>query len=180
MSRQSIKGNVGDKRVNTDLFVLTYGAMVAQLVRDYENSTDVNKQLDKMGYNIGMRLVEDFIVKTNTPKCHDFKDVADKIQSAFRLYLGFAPTVTNWSAGNDEFSLLIDQNPLTEYVELPDGLSDLTYCNLYCGVIRGALEMVQIETQVSIVQDVLRGDSTTELKIKFVKKLEDALPVSED
>ena len=31
-----------------ELFSLTYGAMVAQLVRDYENDEEINKQLDKM------------------------------------------------------------------------------------------------------------------------------------
>ena len=31
-----------------ELFSLTYGAMVAQLVRDYEADEEINKQLDKM------------------------------------------------------------------------------------------------------------------------------------
>ena len=180
MSRPVTKVGGDSKKVNSDLFILTYGAIVAQLVKDFENAEEVNKQLDKMGYNIGLRLIEDFLAKTNTAKCQDFKDVADKIQNAFRIYLGFAPTLTNWSASNDEFSIVIDQNPLTEYVELPDNLINLRYCNLLCGVIRGALEMVQIEAQVSFVQDYLRGDNTTEIRVKFIKKLEDALPVSED
>jgi hypothetical protein len=30
------------------------------------------------------------------------------------------------------------------------------------------------------VQDQLKGDPSTELKVKFIKKLEDALPVGED
>lgn len=33
-------------------------------------------------------------------------------------------------------------NPLTEFVEVPDEYRDLRYCNLLCGVIRGALEQV--------------------------------------
>ena len=31
-----------------ELFSLTYGALVAQLVRDYEKDEEINKQLDKM------------------------------------------------------------------------------------------------------------------------------------
>lgn len=58
------------------------------------------------------------------------------------MYLGVSPTVTNWSGGNDEFSLLFDQNPLSEFVELPENYSNLKYCNLMCGIIRGACEMV--------------------------------------
>lgn len=33
---------------NKDLFVLTYGALVAQLCKDYEKDEDVNTYLDKM------------------------------------------------------------------------------------------------------------------------------------
>ena len=31
-----------------ELFTLTYGALVSQLVKDYESDEEVNKQLDKM------------------------------------------------------------------------------------------------------------------------------------
>ncbi len=68
---------------------------------------------------------------------------------------------------------------------------------MICGAIRGALEMVcrvfwlsivfyllylkvQLEVDCRFAQDQLKGDSVTELKVKFVKKLEDALPVGED
>jgi hypothetical protein len=168
------------KKVSSDLFTLTYGSLVSQLLKDYENAEDVNKQLDRMGYNIGLRLIEDFLAKTSTPRCLDFKDVAEKVQMAFKIYLGTNPSVTNWSAANDEFSLIIDNNPLTEYVELPDSLLGLKYSNIYAGAIRGALEMVQIEVSTCFVQDYLKGDSTTELRVKFIKKLEDALPPGED
>lgn len=33
---------------NTEIFTLTYGALVVQLVKDYEDYAEVNKQLDKM------------------------------------------------------------------------------------------------------------------------------------
>lgn len=33
---------------NSELFTLTYGALVTQLCKDYENDEEVNKQLDKM------------------------------------------------------------------------------------------------------------------------------------
>lgn len=180
MSRQVNKNTVETKKVNSDLFLLTYGATVAQLIKECENVDEINKQLDKMGYNIGLRLIEDFLSKTNMTRCYDFKDVADRIQNAFRIYLGFAPTITNWSPANDEFSIIIDNNPLTEYVELPDHLTNLRYCNIFCGVIRGALEMVQIEVQTQFLQDSLRGDPTTELRVKFMKKIEDTLPSNED
>jgi len=33
---------------NAELFNLTYGAMIMQLIRDYEDVQDVNQQLEKM------------------------------------------------------------------------------------------------------------------------------------
>ena len=58
------------------------------------------------------------------------------------MFLGVTPTVSNWSPAGDEFSLLMDTNPLTDFVELPEDHSNLNYSNVLCGVIRGALETV--------------------------------------
>ena len=62
---------------------MTYGALVSQLLRDYENAEDVNRQLERMGYNIGVRIIEDFLARTTTGRCTDMKDTAEKIQNAF-------------------------------------------------------------------------------------------------
>lgn len=54
--------------------------MVAQLCSDFENNyVEVNKQLDKMGYNIGMRLVEDFFAKSGVQRCANFRETAETI-----------------------------------------------------------------------------------------------------
>jgi hypothetical protein len=60
---------------------LTYGTIVAQLCKDYESDyVEVNKQLDKMGYNIGLRLIEDYLAKSNTMRrCANFKETAESI-----------------------------------------------------------------------------------------------------
>ncbi|CAA9997138.1 unnamed protein product [Nesidiocoris tenuis] len=178
MSRPGTK--VDAKKVNSELFTLTYGALVSRLIRDHENVDDVNKQLERMGYNIGIRLIEDFLAKTSSGRCYDFKDTADKIQTGFRIYLGITPDVTNWSPANDEFSLQFELSPLTDFVELPDHCVGLKYCNILTGVLRGALEMVQMEVSSSFVRDHLKGDSCTEIRVKFIKRIEDAIPAGED
>jgi hypothetical protein len=67
-------------KVNAELVTLTYGTIVAQLCNDYDsNYVEVNKQLDRMGYNIGMRLIEDFFAKSGTQKCASFRETAETI-----------------------------------------------------------------------------------------------------
>ncbi|XP_062591109.1 trafficking protein particle complex subunit 3-like [Saccostrea cucullata] len=180
MSRQGTRG-VDQRKVNGELFSLTYGALVAQLLKDYEDDDEVNKQLEKMGYNIGVRLIEDFLARSNVGRCNDFRETADVISKlGFKMYLGIQPVVSNWSAAGDEFSLLIENNPLTDFVELPPGHSQLCFSNILCGVLKAALEMVQMEVDVKFVQDTLKGDNITEIRLKFIKRLEDAIPVGED
>lgn len=44
---------------------------------------EVNKQLDRMGYNIGLRLIEDYLAKSNTMRrCANFRETAEMIAKA--------------------------------------------------------------------------------------------------
>ena len=65
-------------------------------------------------------------------------------QVGFKMFLGVTPVVANWSPAGDEFSLLMESNPLTDFVELPEGHNSLNYSSILCGALRGALEMVRI------------------------------------
>ncbi|KFW09896.1 Trafficking protein particle complex subunit 3-like, partial [Eurypyga helias] len=95
-------------------------------------------------------------------------------QVAFKMYLGVTPSVSCCSAAGNEFSLILDKNPLVDFVEeLPAERASLCYCNLLCGVIRGALEMVHLAAEVTFVQDRLKGDAVTEIGITFLRKAED-------
>ena len=134
-------------KVHAELVTLTYGTMVAQLCRDFDSDyPEVNRQLEKMGYNIGMRLIEDFLAKSNILECKNFRETADAIAKiGFKIFLNVTPTVTNWSADSKSFSLVFEENPLADFVELPDdgrAQDELWYSNILCGVLRGALEMV--------------------------------------
>ena len=40
---------------------------------------EVNKQLDKMGYNIGLRLIEDYLAKTTPQRCANFRETSEMI-----------------------------------------------------------------------------------------------------
>jgi hypothetical protein len=61
------------------------------------------------------------------------------------MFLGVKAEVTNFQSDKEKgcsFSLIIADNPLNDFVELPENLSSLHYSNIICGVIRGALSTV--------------------------------------
>ena len=86
------------------------------------------------------------------------------LQIAFKAFLNITPQIVHAApppnAPPREFSLIFDDNPLTEFVELPDDAlgerasassgadggrpkGGLWFSNVFCGVVRGALEMVR-------------------------------------
>lgn len=172
-------------KVNAELLTLSYGSIVAQLCKDFEGDyVKVNKQLEKMGYNIGLRLIEDFLARSGSGRCTNFRDTAELIAKVgFKMFLNITPTIDNWTNDNKQFSLILDENPLAEFVELPDdgrAQRELWYSNILAGVLRGALEMVQLEVETEFVSDVLQGGDSTELRVKLIKILEDEIPAGED
>ena len=169
-------------RISGELFTLTYGSLVTQLLEDYEHVDEVNVQLEKMGFNIGQRLIDEFLAANmQIAKCQDFTETANVVaRSGFKMFLGITPQVTNWSADGKECSLVLDDNPLTVFTELPEHLHGLRYSNLLCGVLRGALAQVQMRVEVRFARDALLGDDATELRLRLVEMLEDEAPPDND
>jgi len=169
------------EKINSELFSLTYGSIVTQLIKDHENTEEVNKELEKMGYNIGLRLIEEFLARTNIPRCTEFRETAEVIAKVgFKMFLGISAQVSGWDAKKNEFSLILDENPLIDFVELPEQYSNLWYSNILCGVIRGALEMVQMSVECKFVRCVLHGDDVSEIKVTLKEILTEEIPVGED
>ena len=76
----------------------------------------------------------------------------DYSQVGFKIFLNITPTITNWTSDSKQFSLIFDENPLADFVELPDdgrAQDELWYSSILCGILRGALEMVSLPVRRS-------------------------------
>eukprot|EP00240_Pyramimonas_obovata_P006888 CAMPEP_0118921036 /NCGR_PEP_ID=MMETSP1169-20130426/433_1 /TAXON_ID=36882 /ORGANISM="Pyramimonas obovata, Strain CCMP722" /LENGTH=177 /DNA_ID=CAMNT_0006861685 /DNA_START=115 /DNA_END=648 /DNA_ORIENTATION=+ len=170
------------EKINSELFTLTYGSMVRQLLVDNEDNVEaVNTQLEKMGYNIGVRLIDEFLAKTSTTRCSDFRETAEVVAKVgLKMFLGVQATVANWNADGTECSLILEDNPIVDFVELPEQYQSLSYSSMLCGVFRGALEMVNMKVESWFVQDTLKGDEVNEIRLRLLEVVQDEYPFKDD
>eukprot|EP01128_Nolandella_sp_AFSM9_P009688 TRINITY_DN632_c0_g1_i1.p1 TRINITY_DN632_c0_g1~~TRINITY_DN632_c0_g1_i1.p1 ORF type:complete len:225 (+),score=55.15 TRINITY_DN632_c0_g1_i1:98-676(+) len=170
-------------KINAELLTLTYGALVTQLLKEMDTVEDVNVQLEKMGYNIGVRLIEEFLARSQLGRCANFKETAEVIAKVgFKMFLGRPASVIDVNTTEQSFSLVLEENPLIEFVEVPEQFRDrLVYSVLICGVLRGALEMVQMRVQCSVLKDPTKGtgDGVTEISVKLIEILTSEIPVGD-
>lgn len=89
------------------------------------------------------------------------------------MFLGVTCDVLNWSDDSKSFSLTLSDNPFADFVELLPQYKDLIYCNILCGVLRGALEMVQMKVECDFVKDMLKGDDIYEIRVTLKEILSD-------
>ena len=103
------------------------------------------------GYNMGIRLIEDFLAKSGWTRCSDFRETAQIISAvAFKLFLNCCPRVMEIDGGDGkEFALIFTGEgeatlPIYEFVSLPEEFvrEGLIYGNIIPGLIKGSLEMV--------------------------------------
>jgi trafficking protein particle complex subunit 3 len=184
-------------KANAELFALTYGAMVGELIRDLEKTDKIQDELDRMGHSMGIRCVEEFLAKAgvdnvNSSNNASFADTADLMKMALKMFLGVsaidytsspsdgtvniaaAATAGNTTTPNssNQYSIFLPENPLAIFVELPEDRLDLEYSQLLCGLIRGMLEMLQFDVSCQMVQSQLKGDDINEIRVSLQQVLQ--------
>jgi len=85
------------------------------------------------------------------------------------MFLGVNAEMTNFNDQENSYTLILAENPLIDYVDLPKELLGLHYSNVICGVIRGALEAVLYRVKCYFVKDALKGDDYSEIKVELIQ-----------
>ena len=159
MSELAHIGNIAYQRsdkCSSELLVLTYGVLVTQLMKDYEDISDVNREIENIGYNIGARLIDELLSKAELETtCSSFKEAVEVVAKVgFKMFLGVNVDLVDWNKDVSEVTMCLGSNPLAEFVEIPDKMEDtLKYSNIYCGAIRGSLEQVRLNVKCNILKD---------------------------
>ena len=65
-------------------------------------------------------------------------------------------------------------------LELPEENRCLHFANILCGVIRGALEMIQMRVECRFEQDMLLGAEKNEIRVILKEILEDEAPPDDE
>jgi hypothetical protein len=166
------------EKVNAELLALTYGAVVTQMIADYKDTNVVNGELEQMGYNIGCRLIDEFLAKSKLPACPNFSTTGAVIAKVgFKMFLGInAEVKKERTQPNKQFSICFSGNPLNIFVELPPSQADLKYSNILCGVIRGALAMVQLQVRCEYISCELTGHIESEIRVTFLEVQQEVGP----
>ena len=95
------------------------------------------------------------------------------------MFLGVTAEVANFDNEGKAFSLILRENPLADFVILPAAYSNkLWYSNILCGVIRGALEMLNMKVHVK--RDILRGHDCTEIRVELKEIVKDKYEEDDD
>jgi hypothetical protein len=139
-------------KANAELFALTYGALIGELLRDIENPRLIEQELDKMGHSMGIRCMEEFLAKNES-----------------NSVLEGGNTVTKEMKG---FALTFTDNPFTIFVELPEE-TDLQYNQLLAGMCRGMLEVLQFDCACAISKSMMHGNDSYEVSIVLNQVLQE-------
>jgi hypothetical protein len=187
-------------KANAELFALTYGALVGELVRDLESADEIQQQLDTMGHSIGIRCIEELLAKLmmepNTGSANNggvssspnFVESAELVKLTFRMFLGVvAETAPVADKPEGAYTCTFVDNPLALFVELPapedsgaggdsggplSGNGRLEYSQLLCGIMRGVLEMLQFDVTCRMTASTLFGDDTNTMLVELQQVLQ--------
>ena len=97
------------------------------------------------------------------------------------MFLGVYADVNNWDAQHQACSLVLKDNPLSDFVVLPPQLrNELWYSNVLTGIIRGALEMINLKVRATFERDTLRGDTDIKIRVELLEVLTDRYEDEDD
>ena len=179
MNKQKLDLSLYDNKSNTssisvDVISFLYGSLIVRLVKDFNNDiNEINKQTEQMGYNIGLRLINE-IIASPIGRNLDSSDpnlLNSLITCTLSNSLGLNGELKK--INEKEFHYLFDNNLLALYVEIPENLKGLIYSNLINGLLRGVCEIANFKIESKFIKDKLNGDDINDIQINLIEIIEE-------
>jgi hypothetical protein len=88
------------------------------------------------------------------------------------MFLNIIPSISDVEGHKDEFTIVFEENPLIEYVELPSSAikDSFQYLSIIPGIMRGAFEMLHMQVECTILNcNLVNRNAPTQIKVKLVK-----------
>ncbi|SJK85846.1 Trafficking protein particle complex subunit 3 [Babesia microti strain RI] len=162
------------EKANGEFLALTYGALVAQIVKDNISVDGVNQKLFKIGQNIGSRLIDEYLSKAGSFSCKSFKESVEAIAKVgFKMFLGINANSEVVDEEKNLYHITFEDNPLEMFIEMSDSLGDLEYSNVICGTIAGALEQIRMRVDCKFVRYPIKKDQKYTISIQLQEIIRD-------
>lgn len=171
---------------SVDFSALVYGSLVCSLLEMTENVEDVNKKLDSIGYNVGLRLAHAFTVEKSidTPE----KLITDVLIKRWPAISGNTSTANlriisnkNWPQEPSTYVLEFSQSIFTQNVTIPELYQGVKFTAMLPGILRGIFEVFQYEAEVALDETPDNsGKPKTCVQIKCIKEIPPAVPKDDD
>lgn len=126
--------------------------------------------VEQVGYKLDVRLVDDFSYLQNRKKhhCTSFVEIANVVKRvALKLFFESDASVSSWSNDQKKFSMTFNKNSLAESAKPPKDYNSFCFSTLICGVIRGALETVNMKVSCSFVKRKLCDEDCNEIWVSL-------------
>jgi hypothetical protein len=136
-----------------DFSAAIYGSIVNCFLEMTEDADLANSKLVALGYRVGRRLGHDLASDLDLQRIECPTDVITSvIVKNWVSVLG--DRTISWGPGPPD-SLVIEfrPTPFTQYVNIPESFSSLTYTSALAGVIRGIFEVFHYSTTVTLADN---------------------------
>lgn len=173
-------------KVSAELFALTYGSLMTQILADQNCDIEAtNQKLEQIGFSMGSRMVDEYFARSPDGTCKKFSQTGDMIACvACPMFFGLPATCTHITdAASPTYCLSLGDPfsaPHTLYQDLPDHLlgnrlpgapadapPPLSPSRLLAGMVRGALEMIFFRATVTVEKEGVWGDSEIRIRVRW-------------
>ena len=127
--------------------------------------------LNRRGYNIGVRLIDEFLAKAQVGPCSSFTEAAEVIAKVgFKMFLGVTAEV---AARPRPVQPSACGESARRVRRASRAVLGLAYSNMLCGVLRRRARNGSDACRVHPDEDALWGDDVTEIRVVLKEMMEE-------